>query len=388
MPGMRGRLAPGLVLAFCAALAVLAVQRPLHNWDMIGYVAAARSYTTPEPERIRTEVYDLLARSVPAERYDVLTRGEVRHARATDPESLGQFLPLYRIRVAYVATVLGLWELGVNPFLATRLVSAVCAALAIVVLALLFPVPRHPAAVLLIPPIALASGFWLLSRYSTPDAWAALAACVCYALTLRGRGLVLFALPLSLLVRTDMLLLALCFLVYFWIGRRFDRRWILASAAITTALFLGIHRYFDYYGWRTLFTLDFLEYTAYPARLEPLVTPESYWTVLRSRSGDLLQWPFAFLAGAVLTGLFGVLRLSGGSLRRLSTTETDAGFVLVSSLVYAVIHFLVFPDPSTRFYAGQIALAGTSALWLLGRTRRGGASGGSHPPSGTASGIS
>jgi len=201
------KLLIGFLLLFCVAFALLSLQRPRLNWDMIGYVASARAHESCDFRLLQKEVYELLSRSVPKDNYTELTSGYFRQIRATGPESLRQHLPFYQIRVVYVGMILALWKLGLNPFFASYFISAVCTALAIWVLAFMPTGKRHPIYLFVVPAIALSTSFAAIASYSTPDALSVLAVFICYWLMFRRHALLLMALPICILVRTDLLLL-------------------------------------------------------------------------------------------------------------------------------------------------------------------------------------
>ena len=358
----------GYLLLFCCAFALISLRIPYMNWDMIGYVASAKAYESHDAAVLQKEVYELLKYSVPEDRYTALTTGHFREIRATDPESLKQHLPFYQIRVVYTGLIALLWKLGLNPFFASYLISTVCSALAIWILAFMLPGKPHPIHLLVVPVIAISTGFIDLARYSTPDALAVLMVYICYFLLFRRRRLLLLALPASLLIRTDLILLIPIFYLYLWQIRLFDRRIIAFSALMCISLYVAINSYFGNYGWSTTFDYTLSNKSTHPADFPHAVTISSYLTALMSGLRSLAL-NSAFLTYTVITLVSCVSLLSCLWHTKHTTGRRpqpiDLFFVMFSTLAYILLHFLLFPVDWVRFFAGQYALAMALGMYLL-----------------------
>ena len=73
-------LLAGLPFLIVAALALyLGIQRPFHNWDMIGYIAAVKAFDSSDAGEIHAYTYQSVRKAVPAEKYRELT--ELDHYR-------------------------------------------------------------------------------------------------------------------------------------------------------------------------------------------------------------------------------------------------------------------------------------------------------------------
>jgi hypothetical protein len=365
------KLPVGFLVLFCGAFTLFYLQRPRLNWDMIGYVASAKAYESSDSQVLHKEVYELLRRSVPKERYSALTSEHFRQIRATDPESLRQHLPFYQIRVVYVWSILALWKLGLNPFFASYFISAVCAALAIWILAFMLPGKKCLLYQLVIPVIALLTGFDSLARLSTPDALSALTVFICYWLTFRRHKLLLIALPTCILIRTDLLLLLPSFYIYLWLIRPFDRRVLAVSALLSIALYWGVNSYFQNYGWSTVFDYTFSHKSTHPADFPHAVTMTSYLAALKSGSKSLFSQPL-FLTYIVITlvGIVSLFRRPNWIQRSVSLLWMDMLFAFLSSLAYVVLHFMLFPTIWRRFFSGQYALSMALTMYVLLETAR------------------
>lgn len=358
------------LLLFCSAFAMNALRRPYLNWDMIGYVASAFSYETDDPRELHKDVYERLRLTVPQASYRDLTTGHLREILATDPQSLQQHLPFYQIRVVYVLAIAGMRKLGMNPFVVSYALSTLSATLAIVLLVYMPPGKRHPAYQLLVPAVAVASGFSSLAKYSTPDALAVLSTYFCYFLALRRQKLLLLMLPFSVLVRTDSILLAPLFATYLWQERVFNRRLVAGSALLCLSLYVAVNYCFGNYGWSTVFDYTLSHKSTHPADFPHVVTVASYLAAFKV--GVRATVSNSLLLIYVVMTFASTVRLLPRVWRRQITASTSSGvlFVLLSSFVYVVLHFLLFPVDWTRFFAGQYGLALAFAVYLLTETGR------------------
>jgi hypothetical protein len=365
------KLPVGFLVLFCGAFILFHLQRPRLNWDMIGYVASAKAYETSDPQVLQQEVYELLRRSVPPERYVALTSGHLRQIRATDPESLRQHLPFYQIRVVYVWLILALWKLGLNPFVASYFISAACAALAIWTLAFMLPGKPSLTYQLVSPVIALLTGFPSLARLSTPDALSALVVFICYWLAFRRHMLLLIALPMCILMRTDLLLLLPAFYIYLWRLRACDRRSLVVSALLSIVLYWSVNAYFGNYGWSTVFDYTFSHKSTHPADFPHAVTMASYLAALQEGVKSLFSAPL-FLTYILMTlgGIVSLFWRSPWTQPAVTLWRRDMLFALLSSLAYVVLHFVLFPDIWRRFFAGQYALSMALTMYIVLETAR------------------
>jgi hypothetical protein len=360
------RISVIFLLAFCGVFVGFLLQKPNLNWDMIGYVASARAFNTNDPRLIQTDVYELLARSVSPEKYRELTGGHFRQVLATDPESLRQHLPFYRIRVLYVMLILTFWGLGVNPFFASYFISTVCAALAIMMLAFLFPGKSRSSVLFAVPLIAIATGFHSLAVESTPDALGLLGMLVCYWLLIRRKRHLLLVLPICILIRTDLVILTTIFYIYLWLAGPFDRRLLLISAALGAALYVGVNSHYGNYGWLTIFDYTFLHPSTHPADLPHTVTIVAYLGVLVAAIESMARDPrLATFLVMAFVGLVSLLRQSNHSLSFHSPLQMDMMFVYISALSYVFLHFMLFPVNAIRFYAGPYALSMALTILLV-----------------------
>ena len=163
-------------IALCLLSALLLANlwwaKPHFNWDLIGYVGAAYSFTSRDAESIHGATFTDIAQNVPAETYAALTTGSpFRSAIAEDPKRFAQQLPFYSGKPVYPA----LMRLGAEFGYSLTAVSAVIpqAAYCLIALLVYLWLGRHYAPLLAFVAASLlvSMPFVLeLARYSTPDA--------------------------------------------------------------------------------------------------------------------------------------------------------------------------------------------------------------------------
>jgi hypothetical protein len=365
-PGKKTFLVLVFLFVFSCGFAWYCASRPHLDWDMIAYVASAMRYENDDPTSLQQNVYNLLKRTVPPQTYKELTDGYQRHTRATDPESLRQHLPFYRIRVLYIGGIYLLFKLGMNPFVASYLISVVCVTLCIWFIAFLFPWKTRLLYLVLVPIIVIASRFDNLARYSTPDGLAVLSVVASYWLLLRRNRLLLVLLPMSVLVRTDLLILVFFFLGYLIITKKFEKRFVIVSALFSIGIYFLVNWYFGNYGWSTLIYYSFIERVTHPATMVQGFSLKDYLNVLvkgtRKAIGNM-QLPFAFSIGILVSYMLFTRREI--IKKRLPGKLSDLTFLLLSSALYFGAHFILFPGVASRFFAGQYAIVACLLVYLI-----------------------
>ena len=147
----------------------ISIYKPYHNWDMIGYIAAAKSFEEDNIFEIHSFTYENVKMSVSEDRFTQLISGHFRYVMFTDPLSFEEVLTFYQIRPLYNILIYALFKIGVPIAFATHFVSAVAVFFALIILYFLsrsfLPKPFR----LFIPLWAVGFGVFDLARYSTPD---------------------------------------------------------------------------------------------------------------------------------------------------------------------------------------------------------------------------
>ena len=350
-------LAPIYLSLFSILFTFYFLPRPTMNWDVIAYVASAKAITEDDPVRLHRDVYERLNQSVPEKTYHLLTTGKIGSVAVKDPESLWQHLPFYQIRVIYTGTIFLLDQMGINPFFASHLISVLSIILAIWLLAYLWPNSKDWKYIILIPIIAGAANFPGLARLSTPDALAALTVILLFWLLYRKKIIILAVIPLSILVRTDLIILAFLFYAYLFWHRDLKFKKLAISAIFTVIIYLSANAYFGNYGWCKLFHYSFIEKSNYPENYPHVTDISSYLYILISRIPSLLMDGY-FPAFVVVTflGLYILYKVPKTQNDFLSVRYSDVYFTLFASFLYVIFHFLLFPTIWFRFFSAQYGL--------------------------------
>lgn len=344
---MRRHALTAYIFAAGMVLMLGALRYPWHNWDMIGYAAVACERAQPDAGELHARVFkELEAWASPGGFHDLTRADSFRQTVATDPASLQELLPLYRNKPLYIATVRAMVTAGMGVYAGLHLLSALCAALGLWLVAVAFQ--RMPArGTLALPLVAVLAGLVTVSRIATPDAMAFAGVALAALLMLRRSRALVFVLALLPLVRPELIVFSM--LACLWWALRGERWWALGAAVATGLTFLATKHLAGGYGWERLFWFTFVDVTPYPARLEPDLTVAFY--LRRVAIGAklwLMQREFWVLAAAL--GLF-VWRCRGGGTRR-SAGAMAALFALATSVAV----FFVFPLTEGRFVAGASVL--------------------------------
>lgn len=380
-----------LVAVTAVFVLLLGVTKPLHNWDMIAYVASAYELDGYGGRDLLDRTFRDVRSDVDSDTFRGLTEGKdsmerrYRETVHSDPRSLTQQIPFYSIRVVYIGLIRAVGRFGVSYSKASYMVSAACAALSVVVLARILTDAEVPVAVL--PLIAVASGLGELARHSSADALAFFFALL-GAMTLLEGSVLTFAFAAVLpLMRTDFILLSGLFLALeFFRGRRMLS---IASMAVAALAYAAVNREAGNYGWLTLFNFSTGALTPYPAQLAPSANWKDYARPYVSAEYDLIS-NGQFLLYFIATYILFYRWRSGGVLNRAwwrpgsserSANEERFYVLYVIPMAYAALHILLFPNFEPRYFVFSAALV---FVWILSREKAWAAVAGSVPGLGGA----
>jgi hypothetical protein len=281
-----------------------------------------------------------------------------------DSEAFGQQLPFYQIRFLYNAAVLVFAKIGINIFVATHLISALSAVAGTWLIFLAFRRHMDTFFLYLLPLFAVQFGLLDVAKYSTPDGLAFLMVSLVVYLFVRSHWAILIILPVCVLVRTDLIiftsLVAICLLI-------FIRSWALAtvfSLAASIAAYLFVNRHYGNYGLITTYYVTFVQALTHPASATVDFGWLDYLRVLKSGVREALRnSAFVLFSGATLLAVYLTFRdRKSIDLRNALAKKMVA--VLIFSLVYVALHFVIFPDIEERFFVGQYT-CGLAVLFLL-----------------------
>jgi len=323
-----------------------------NNWDMIGYVASAYRADGFRGEELRRKTYADLAAAVPAATYQLLTTDPYRSTVATDPKSLEQQLPFYTIRPLFVQTVRGVGKLFDSYATSARIVSTLCCALMMLVIAQLLM--HWGVSIAMLPLVAITAGVVDLSRYITPDAMAGLLLLLCVLFDTRRAyrlaAAVCVVLPLA---RTDFAIFSILYATTRWMAGQGRLALLVAAAAVVLSLI--VNKLAGNYGWLTIFNFALIAITPYPAQLVPSTDPAQYARPYLTALVDLTSHA-QFVPYAIAAWL--VARLPSPRLR------ADVWLWVLLPAAFVLAHLVLFPAYFERFF---VAPAVVVTIWLLGQ---------------------
>lgn len=346
-------------------MAVVALLYPGNNWDVIGYATAAMSLKIKDDVQLHSFVYEGLRQAVPESIYPEYVRPGYQATLSQDPEALRQVKVWYQIRPAYVLPVYWLVKAGFDPFLATHIAAVTAVFIGLWIFYLTVSKRADPIILLSLPLFVLVLGVFEVARISTPDGLAFLTAAAVFYYLLKNHWIVLLILPLSLLVRTDLLIFNLIILGYLFFTHKKWRIWIFASGISNLLVVWGINVYYGHYGYAALFWTTFVENLAYPAETAVTLTLAEYRQALFKGLLDIIYFKefLIYLTLLVLAGLL-YYRLRLGD----QTAVEDLKLPLtIAFLAFAsvIIHFLIFPAIWSRFFSGQYFIGAVTLLLVL-----------------------
>jgi len=354
-----------ILTIFILLLPVSSMLYPSLNWDILGYVASVKNLEGHNDEEIHRYVFDNLKTIASDEEYIELTSGgSYRDTMFLDSNAFAQQVPFYKIRILYNFLILFLSKLGLNPFRATYVISAISGLIALLIVYISFKVfiPVH---LLIITPILiLFSGVGDVSRLSTPDALAFLFMSLSFYLFLKKKDrLLVVLLPFSLLVRTDLIIFnALILFIMFLKNRKIEN--IISFVASLSILF-AINHLCGNYGWKTVFFFTFIQSVPNPADITVKLTVKDYLVVLLNGLTEVKHSGFMFYISCLLLTLWSIFKN-----RFEKCNNTRLHLVLLISFCYVLFHFLLFPVLWTRFFVAPYLWTSLIFLVFFSRERK------------------
>lgn len=373
-------------LLFTIFLFMQAINHPTNNWDMLGYAGSVKSFETDDKKEIHDFVFSELEKYVDAETFQDLTSGsEYRKIVYADPESFRQVLPWYQIRPIYTGAIYVLTKFSVNIFHASALVSASAVFVGLWIFYLAFRPYVANSFWFALPFFIVLNDAVKIASYSSPDSLAFLWVGILSYFFIRRHRLFLWILPLSIIVRTDLIFMVGLFLAYlFWFYSVEQRKTlkvrkgfsliktqrgkvVLASVA-SLAIYFAINTIFGNYGWATVFHLMFVSRLNYPADIVVHIDFMQYFNaVVYGLPGMLQNNAFDLFVGIfiVMIGVLINLKQYGGKLKHILAGRLNA--LMVISFLFIVAHYLVFPEDDSRFFVAQYMISLLCFLALLTR---------------------
>ena len=348
-----------------AILFYAAMEKPRSNWDLIAYMAVVANYEISEPDVLHRYVYEQLEQGVSLESYSELVAGGFRNSASQNPVVLMQQLPFYKVRVLYCSCIYLLSEIGIGTIGAIHLISAFSTTLGLMVLCLTFKPYLNGTLLFMLPVCGLLLGAYDTARYSSPDGMAFLFLSLSVCALMNRHWAIFILLPLSVLVRTDLLVFAIIVLFYIYLSECDKKVYAIISAISTIVVYIALNRYSGNYGWSRLICETFINRTNFPADSTAELTFSKYMTVLFRNTHQFLDKQFLTYLGLVIVVIYLYFRKYSFKLFLKITEPGNIPLaVTMISFVYIAVHFVFFPAIWHRFFSG-FYLLGLISFFLV-----------------------
>lgn len=367
------RLSASLLFFFLAAFALtLSIYKPYYNWDLIGYIASAKSFEEQDLKSLHSFTYDQLRNSVPDETYEKLIQGidirtsSYRQAISTDSSAFKEQLPFYQIRPIYTGLIYLLYKTGINIVFATHMISGVAVVAAIFFLYLMSVSFLGKPLIYAVPPLAFLFGVVDLARYSTPDGLALLAVTLTAYLYLKKRlSLLLILLPIMLGIRTDLILFAVPLLSFIIVFEESSRWKAALSILISIVAYIAIGAYWENPGWSTIFHQTLAQYLTHPISMPGTLTAQHYFHALFKGGMTLIMSRTIVLYALVAAYSLYLIRKRTMTTSFVITVRSPSVVLELVCLIYVISHFLAFPAADNRFLSASYVIAAFSLLLMM-----------------------
>jgi len=286
-----------------------------------------------------------------------------------DPEAFRQTTAFfYDYRVVYTYINAAFIKLGFNPITVIYTLSVVYAVISALLLSRLIPVRAPLGMYFVLPFIALSCGLFTVARLATPDALATLTTITLYFLLLRNRvTLLLILLPLTIFIRTDLIILTGLFFAYFFFTNRISKLAVVASALATLGTYLILNYVIvEHDAWSSLIGYNFGDKPTRPADYVFDVTIAGYFSYIMKGLVSFSYNPIFFVF--CMLAITGIVQFSSRFFfnrddSKVSLQHADILFLLVSCIAFLGLHFMLFPVTWTRFFAAQYSLVAVVVIW-------------------------
>ena len=323
-----------LLAAFIFSFGLL---MPQHNWDIIGYVAASFYKDGYRGEALREKTYADVKAEVNEKDFAGLVADGYRSTVYHDPVSLEQQVPFYTIKVVYVEGIRFLGKLGFTYSKSTYLISAIFAALSVIVVGLILASEKVP--ILMLVPIILTTGYMYVSGLSTSDAMACFFAILALYSAQKTGNVALVLAGIMPAIRTDFIIFSVLLQLYYWLYGK--KSFAVVSLLTSVAIYFAVNKLTGNYGWLTLFNFVFIDLTPYPASLVPSTDPASYVKPYFMAAYNLLRNPHF-----VIYSLAAYLIVP--KLKNLETRFILLYFVIPA--LFVILHLALFPAYIDRYF--------------------------------------
>jgi hypothetical protein len=353
------RLSASLFALFIVGLALIAFLVPERNWDKVAYVALTIEDRYETPEALHAATWEVIRERATAEEFNLLTTdGAYRRAQFADASNFMSQLPMYRVKVGYIA-LLKMLEPALGPVGAIRAINVVSALLLGACLLLWMRRSGILQGALFLAPLMLLTGAVDMARLGAPDMLVA-ALSVAGTMLLTGRR-PWFGVPLlvaAFLVRPDTLIFLFA-LVLAAIALRWRTLPALAAFLMSAALTVPLSNGADHIGWWPHFWFSTVEMQNNLTGFSPDFSAVVYLKGL-ARGLAISVISHAWLAAAAL-----LMLAAWFVIRRRADLPREIAMPMLAMLLAVGGKFVVFPLPDDRIYAVFLWMfaLGVLVLW-------------------------
>ena len=331
----------GIILLVSLLTCIGAIKNPLFDWDIIGYVASIYSYRGLIGEELRNSTYEDLKLLTTKEQFIELTNSSYYRKKVySDPESLEQQLPFYKIRIIYLGIIGLLSYFTTTVSYATILASSICGSILIIIIGVIL-LKLRISFILVFPAVAFGSGLVTFARFPTPDTLAALLAILALVLIEKKRILALSIIAILPLARTDYIIISVLVMLHLVInhGKLLNYLYFL----ISFILYLFINQTVNNYGYFTVFN-----FTLIPNELKPYPAKMILSTNLNDYLIAYVRGFVRFYASVYIT----IYLIAIGALIHCVKLRILMEWknVVIISLLFVSLHFMAFPAALVRNY--------------------------------------
>lgn len=341
-------------LTFAFAVSFYAHRKPFHNWDMIAYVASINHFKGFRGDSLSKATYGDVRNSVSASQFQFLTHGYYRSTVYESPKALSEQLPFYEIKPLYLMVCWFVSCFTNSISNATVLVSAFFGGIFILISSF-FLKKRSGSISVILPPLLLSIGVLQMSQLSTPDIFAATMGLIGVSAAENRPKLSLVLLAILPAIRPDYIILdfLISAIIYFFESIRI---FTILSFFCSLALYLAIKKYFHGYSYPLLFNFSFIP------------SPQPYPHSMHISENVLQYFEVYWHAKAIYSKIFfsfGFLSFGILAYRALHRLSGYHEVISLAVLLYSILHFILFPELSTRFYFFSVAIGLISVLRIV-----------------------
>jgi len=365
------------MLAVSLILFVVAINKPIQTWDILGYAGAVSSLETSDEEAIHQSVFnEIKSYATEEDLENLLNSSNYRRTMHNDVDAFNQQIPFYKIRILFIGLILLVTKMGFNVFSASHIVIAVAGFGGLLAFYYAYRKLIHPAFWLIVPMFFIVLSGLEISRMVTADPLAFLwVGLICYAF-IHKRWLLFFALLVSsVLVRTDLIVLVAIFSVYLMLFK--PTLSIVSGLALVASIgvYMLLSHYTDNYGWSTVFHYALISdmQATHPAEYSSLgVSFSQYISEVISNMGGFIDEPPLLLFSALVLFQF-ILIFTSQDKSVLKTglvakvTGSTSVVLTVIGVLYVIAHYLLFPLLENRFFVAEYMMALLGLLVLVTR---------------------